>query len=90
MEAGRLVRRIHTRPVPLAPRPRREPDGWMLRGLEPGPVVRMLGPYVVSGGWWTRQPVHRDYHFAESKNGELLWVYYDRGRRRWYLHGRVE
>lgn len=85
----RLVRRIHARPVPLPPRERHEPDGWMLRGLEQGPVVRVLGPYVLSGGWWDR-PAHRDYHFAETRDGEILWVFYDRGVRRWFLQGRVE
>lgn len=88
-ETGTLVRRIHVRPVPLPPRPRQEPDGWMLRGLKQGPVVRVCGPYVVSGGWWNRA-VYREYHFAETRRGELLWVYYDRARRRWFLHGRVE
>lgn len=85
----RLVRRIRQIPLPLPPRERHEPDGWMLRGLEQGPVVRVLGPYVLSGGWW-RRPAHRDYHFAETRQGELLWVYYDRMRRRWFLQGRVE
>jgi protein ImuB len=89
VESRRLVRRLHTRPIPLPYRPRQEPDGWILRGLDQGPVVRVLGPYVVAGGWW-RRPVHREYHFAETQKGELLWVYYDRTRRRWYLHGRVE
>jgi protein ImuB len=88
-DAGRLVRRIYTRPVPLPSRPRQEPDGWMLHGLEQGPVVRVHGPYVVSGGWWNRS-VRREYHFAETQTGELLWVYYDRPRRRWFLQGRVE
>jgi protein ImuB len=89
VEAGRLVRRIHVRPVPLPQRLRHEADGWMPRGLEQGPVMRVLGPYVVSGGWWNRA-VHREYHFAETKRGELLWVYYDRTRRSWFLQGRVE
>ena len=84
-----LVRRIYSRPRPLPSRPRHEPDGWMLRGLKQGPVVRVLGPYIVSGGWWQRT-VHREYHFAETQKGELLWVYYDRARRRWFLQGRVE
>jgi protein ImuB len=89
VDVDKLVRRIHVRPIPLPPRPRQEPDGWMLRGLQQGPVVRVSGPYVVSGGWWNR-PVHREYHFAETRKGELLWVYYDRARRRWFLQGRVE
>jgi protein ImuB len=86
---GRLVRRIYEPAVPLPARPRHEPDGWMLRDLKQGPVTRVLGPYVVSGGWWNR-PVHREYHFAETGRGELLWLYYDRHRRRWFLQGRVE
>lgn len=85
----RLVRRIHTQPVVLPPRERHEPDGWMLRGLQEGPVLRVLGPYVVSGGWWNR-PIYRDYHFAETRQGDLLWIFYDRMSRRWFLHGRVE
>ena len=89
VEAGRLVRRINVRPIPLSQRPRHEPDGWMLGRLQQGPVIRALGPYVVSGGWWNRA-VHREYHFAETHDGEVLWVFWDRGRRRWFLHGRVE
>ena len=84
-----LVRRLFGKPVPLSSRSRNEPDGWMLRGLQQGPVVRVLGPYIVSGGWW-RKAVHREYHFAETQKGELLWVYYDRVRRRWFLHGMVD
>jgi protein ImuB len=58
-------------------------------GLEAGPVVNIWGPYIVSGGWWVR-PVHREYYFAETRKGDLLWMYYDRPRRRWFLQGRVE
>jgi protein ImuB len=86
---GMLVRRIYSRPLPLPPRPRHEPDGWLLRGLEQGPVARVHGPYVVSGGWWNRK-VKREYHFAETQKGEVLWVFYDCERRRWFLQGRVE
>jgi len=84
-----LVRRIFDRPLALPSRSRQEPDGWMLRGLEQGPVIRVQGPFVVSGGWW-RRPVHREYHFAETQKGEVLWVFYDRGSRRWFMQGRVE
>ncbi len=84
-----LVRRIRHRPRMLPPQNRMaRDDGWLLRGLEHGPVVRVVGPYIVSGGWWMGE-VHREYHFAETRRGECLWVYYDRRRRRWFLHGRV-
>jgi protein ImuB len=47
------------------------------------------GPYLVSGGWWI-EPVFREYCFLQSRRGDLLWVYYDRRRRRWYMCGKVE
>ncbi len=88
VDEPRLIRRLFTTPVPLPPRERHEPDGWLLRGLAQGPVVKVNGPYIVSGHWW-RQPIFRDYHFAETKNGQNLWVFFDRGKNRWYLQGEV-
>lgn len=84
-----LVRRIFDRPVPLPHRGHHEPDGWLVRGPEQGPMVRILGPYTISGGWWVRE-VQRDYHYVETRSGDILWVYYDRRRRRWFQHGQVE
>jgi len=84
----RLIRRLYTTPVPLPPRERHEPDGWLLRGLAQGPVVKVNGPYAVSGWWW-KKPIEREYHFAETKHGQNLWVFYDRGMNRWFLQGEV-
>ena len=84
-----LVRRMFEKPRPLPARQRHEPDGWLVCDLEQGPAVRLLGPYVISGGWWVRD-VHREHHFVETKRGDVLWVYYDRQRRRWFLQGRVQ
>jgi protein ImuB len=84
-----MVRRIFARPIPLGHRPRQEPDGWLLADPSAGPVARLHGPFVVSGGWW-RRLVHREYHFAETKRGDVVWIYFDRRRRRWFLQGRVE
>jgi protein ImuB len=87
-----LVRRLLVKPQPLPPQARQvRDDGWLLSGLEHGAVERLLGPYVVSGGWWASSPeVHREYHFAELRRGDCLWVYYDRNRRRWFWQGAVE
>jgi protein ImuB len=85
-----LVRRLYAPPLPLPHRPRREPDGWLLRGLEHGRVTRFIGPYLLSGGWWKGEGAQREYSFAEMQSGELLWIYYDARRRRWLLEGRVE
>jgi protein ImuB len=85
-----LVRRLLARPEALPPRPRHEPDGWMLRGFEHGPVVRFDGPFVVSGGWWAGEEVRREGHFAETARGHLFQVFYDVRRRRWFLAGEVD
>ena len=86
-----LVRRIHAHPQQLPPQARQvRDDGWLLSGLEHGAVVRIVGPYVVSGAWWAHHEVHREYHFAELRRGDCLWVYYDRHRRRWFCQGAVE
>ncbi len=84
-----LMRRIFDRPVPLPHRGNHEPDGWLVRGPEQGPMRKIFGPYTVSGGWWVRE-VHRDYHFVETQKGDVMWVFYDRHRRRWFLQGQVE
>jgi protein ImuB len=89
MDTGRLIRRIYTRPALLQQHRSPEPDGWALFGLQQRPVMRVVGPYIISGGWWHRL-VHREYYFAETRNGEVLWVYDDRIRHRWFLQGRVE
>ncbi|MEZ4269786.1 MAG: DNA polymerase Y family protein, partial [Myxococcota bacterium] len=84
------VRRLMSRPRPLrSPERHTRNDGWLPGTLSQGPVVRMTGPYVVSGGWWHHE-VHRDYHFIETQNGEVLWAFYDRPRRRWFLQGTLE
>jgi protein ImuB len=85
-----LVRRLYDRPLALPPRSHHlRDDGWLIHGLPHGAVTRLVGPFVISGGWW-RRPVHREYHFAETGRGDLLWVYFDRERRRWFLQGHVE
>jgi protein ImuB len=84
-----LVRRMFDKAVQLPARARHEPDGWLIRGLEQGPAVRLRGPYVVSGGWWVRE-VHREYYFVETQRGDVLWIYYDRQRRNWMLQGQID
>ena len=85
-----LMRRLYPRPFPL-PSPRRlnREDGWQPRIPEQGPIVRLVGPHVLSGGWWQRE-VRRDYYFARTRRGDLLWVFYDRVAQRWFECGVVE
>ena len=90
-----MVGRVYATP-PAAAEAAVGPDVPMVRRvyatphpLPAGRVAERAGPYRVAGGWW-RMPVSRDYYFARMRNGELLWIYYDRARRRWCCQGRVE
>ena len=72
--APRLVRRILDRPTDLSMDPQ---------------IAERVGPYVIAGGWWIH-PIHREYYFVRAQRGDMLWTYYDRRRRRWFLQGQVE
>jgi protein ImuB len=84
-----LVRRLHVRPLSLPPRPRHEPDGWLVAGLPEGPVDEVVGPHIVSGGWWMKA-IERAYFFLRTRSGRWLWAFEDRKRNAWFLHGEVE
>jgi len=83
-----LVRRLRAKPAEITARPSHAAD-WMLANVTEEAVAEQRGPYLVSGGWWARE-VHRAYYFLWTRQGELLWAYFDHKRRRWYLQGRVE
>jgi len=80
-----MVRRVYARPKPLRPRVPKEPEAGPSLAKNHA-IEHMYGPYRVSGGWWKRL-VERDYYYAETDHGDLLWLFYDRPRKRWFLHG---
>jgi protein ImuB len=85
-----LVRRIAAKPIMLPGGPyHTHEDGWLVLGPKYGTVDRLTGPFVFSGGWW-RKEIQREYYYAETRRGDILWLYYDRIRRRWFLQGTVE
>jgi protein ImuB len=84
-----LVRRIHSRPLPFSPGRHREAEAELIRHIDEGTVRETLGPYIVSGGWWSRE-VQREYYFVRTSNGRVLWMYYDRRRMGWFIQGGVE
>ncbi len=84
-----LVRRIAAKPIRLAGGPfRSHEDGWLL-GIKRGAIDKLAGPYILAGGWWNRE-IQREYYYAETRRGDLLWLYYDRIRRRWFWQGTIE
>ncbi len=82
-----LVRRLYREPLPLPLRPRR--GAWLPAGAEAGPATGFRGPYRFEGGWW-QQAEQRDYYLVTLAGGDVLWVFRDARRRRWFLQGRVE
>lgn len=80
-----MVRRVYARPKPLRSRRPHQPEAGPSLA-ENQSIEHLYGPYRVSGGWWKRL-VERDYYYAETNHGELLWLFYDRPRKRWFLHG---
>jgi protein ImuB len=84
-----LVRRIYRKPVPLPAQPRQGLGGWLPVGAEAGRVTGLRGPYRFSGGWW-QQEEQREYYFVMLAGGDVLWVFRDPRRRRWFLQGRLE
>jgi protein ImuB len=85
-----LIRRVNHKPARLAGGPyHSHEDGWLVLGHKHGNIDKLTGPYVFAGGWWNRE-IQREYYYAETRAGDLLWLYYDRVRRRWFLQGAIE
>ena len=85
-----LIRRVNAKPICLAGGPyHSHEDGWLILGPKHGAIDKLTGPYVFAGGWWNKE-IQREYYYAETRGGDLLWLYYDRVRRRWYWQGAVE
>lgn len=80
-----MIRRVYAKPKPLVPREPREPEAGPSLATNHS-IEHLYGPYRVSGGWWKRL-VERDYYYAETDHGDFLWLFYDRPRKRWFLHG---
>ena len=74
-----LVRRLLARPRAL--------EGE--RPLDALAIERIHGPYRIEGGWWARE-VSRDYYYAETARGTVLFLYRDARRAKWFLHGEVD
>lgn len=60
------------------------------------PLQLIQGPDRMDSHWWcgykgetarTEGARFRDYYIARQQNGRLLWVFYERRRKQWYVHG---
>ena len=78
--------------VPTLGTPSHVPPGRGLPALDspshvpPGRGLHRGGPYTISAGWWEDE-IQRDYHFVETPDGAILWVFFDRQQERWMVQG---
>jgi protein ImuB len=81
-----LLRTLLPVPRPLPDLPRHEREAWLGKH---GAVETMHGPDRREAGWWDRS-AERDYFLVETRTGAILWIFQDRARRSWHLHGFVD
>jgi len=51
-----------------------------------GPLQIIHGPDRIVSHWWSNLQ-SRDYYIARQRNGRLLWLFFNRKQRAWFLHG---
>ncbi len=63
------------------------------------PLQLIQGPERIDSHWWCRHPGtgaagepvdaarYRDYYIARQRNGRLLWLFFDRRRKQWFVQG---
>lgn len=76
---------VHNEPMWLFEAPKRlsVSDG---KPTHHGSLVFVHGPQRLVSEWWeTLQS--RDYYIVRKGDGQLLWVFYDRVTKQWFLHG---
>ncbi len=76
-QTARLIRRILDRPNRISTPQRAK-------------LLRVFGPYTISGFWWRNRKVHQNEYFIEASNGCTQWIFYDSVRRQWYERGLVQ
>lgn len=50
---------------------------------------KLWGPYPLFSRWWSEEQ-RRDYFYAETSSGEILWLYFDRLGKQWLQIGVLE
>lgn len=72
-------------PLWLLEKPKRLPKFNNQVNLE-GPLNLIHGPNRITSHWWSKLQ-SRDYFIARQRNGRLIWIFFDRSQKQWYLQG---
>ncbi|WP_407334273.1 Y-family DNA polymerase [Enterovibrio sp. 27052020O] len=94
LEDDHRPERAFRRQSPLQPCVQALPDHLPSRPalLHPTPHPLLSRPYTlagperISGGWWDKDPIQRDYFVARNKRGQLCWVFRT-ATGEWFEHG---
>ena len=65
------------------PKPLRQ---WRNRLFWHGPLELLAGPERIEDNWW-REAISRDYYVAANPAGERYWIFRDRLKSLWFVHG---
>jgi protein ImuB len=85
-DAPALVLRLWPRPRPLDVRIESGRPGAVALDGAWRPVCSLKGPERLSGDWW-EDGYRREYYRVGTEAGDLLWIFYDSRRHRWFWHG---
>ncbi|MGF1769755.1 DNA polymerase Y family protein [Enterovibrio makurazakiensis] len=66
------------------------PSRPSLLHMSPRPLLArpetLTGPERISGGWWDKTPIQRDYFIARNQQGQWCWVFRT-ATGEWFEHG---
>jgi len=83
---GPFVRAVRPAEAARVARSRGHPISLASKSFR-GRVVRLAGPWRFDSGWWRDDPLGRDYYEMELASGDVFRVFFDHGRRRWFVDG---
>ncbi len=82
------------------PSPEEDPTACLIRRIFDRPnristpqrakLLRVFGPYTISGFWWRDRKVHQNEYYIEASNGCTQWIFYDSVRHQWHERGLVQ
>jgi len=81
--------RLWPRPVEIAATslvPDGPPIAFRFQGVQHAVAAR-VGPERIETGWWRGPHVKRDYYRVTTDAGRRCWLFRDREKERWFLHG---
>jgi protein ImuB len=89
-EGAIQVKAVYSKGLAQSPRPSlllKEPlllSKFMMKALK---ILTRFPTERIQSSWWKKSSEERDYYFALSRKGQLLWVYRDLSTENYYLHG---